>query len=149
MIKTYYEVNYVIFFRYDEVDKENVEDRRFIGYFSSKKKATDAIQQCLKFDNVAESNFEIIKRRVSFEEEPKVLYQVSHEYTIEVAGDLFVDYSYIFPPKATLEEAEKLYESLRKKKKYKKSENRIYTMYPPDGFWIDELEIDVFCFGGL
>ena len=149
MVKYYFEINYVIHYRFDEIDKENVEDRRFIGYFSSQKNAKDAIQKCLKFDNVVESNFRIYRRKVSFEKEPKTLYQVSHEYSIEVPDDKYVDYSYIFSPKATLKEAEELCNLLRKKKKYKKYENRIYTMYPPDGFWIDDIKIDVFFFHGL
>jgi len=149
MVKYYFELNYVIFYRFDEVDKENVEDRYFIGYFSSKKNAMDAIQKCLKFDNMVADNFQIIRRKIIFEEEPKILYQVGHEYSIETLDDKYIDYSYIFNPKATFKEANELCESLRKKKKYKWHKNRIYYNESSDGFEISEHEIDKFFFNGL
>ena len=138
MIKYYFEVNYVVFHRFDEIDKENVEDRYFIGFYPSKKRATQVIQRYSRYDDVDESNFQIIRRKVSFEgEEPKVLYQSVHEYSIKVPGDLYVDYLYVFAPKATMKEAEELCDSLRHKKKYKKQDNRIY-FHSEDGFSIGE-----------
>jgi len=146
MIKFYYEVNYVIFYRFDEVDKENVEDRHFIGYFPSKKRAMQVIKRYSRYDGADESNFQIIKRRVSFEgEEPKELYQSVHEYSIKVPGDLYVDYLYVFAPKATKKEAEELCDSLRNKKKYRKQENRIYY-HSEDGFAIIKRQINPYFF---
>lgn len=144
MIKYFYEVNYVIFYYYDESDKENVEDIFFAGYFSSLNKAKESIRRMMLYSkehNVFE-NYKITKRRVTCEKPPKYLYRSYYEYSIILDTGKYVDYSYVFSPKATKKEAEKLCRDLRQHKKYQKQEGRDYSAFPPDGFGIEKIEVD-------
>ena len=149
MLKYFYELEYVLFSRFDETDQENVEDRHFVGYFSSTKKVNEAIKSCLGYDDIIEKNFQIKKYKINIEKPISKLYSLYHEYAIITEDNDYIDYSYSFPPKATKKEIEELYNLMKKKRKYKKQEGRDYTIYPPDGFLISIIEIDQIFFNGL
>lgn len=144
MIKYFYEVNYIIFYYYDKIDGENVEDTFFAGYFSSLDKAKESIRRMMLYSkehNVSE-NYKITKRRVICEKTPKYLYRTYHEYAKILDTGEYVDYSYVFSPKATRKEAEDLCRALRQCKKYRKQDGRDYSAFPPDGFGIEKVEVD-------
>ena len=152
MIKYFYEVNYIIFYYYDETDKENVEDVYFTGYFSSLKKARECIRRMMLYsgDHNIFENYKITRHKVACVTPPRELYWPTHEYSIRLDSGEYVDYTYSFAPKATLEEAQLSCERLKRYKKFKKREGRDYSDCPPDGFDIGMWTVDkIMPHGGL
>ncbi|MDR1697439.1 MAG: hypothetical protein LBR37_00775 [Erysipelotrichaceae bacterium] len=149
MIKYLYFLKYVIFYRYDHEDNENVEEIFPVGFFSSKKKTLGAIDECLEFKGTNKEYFQIEKFRIEFNESLKKIYFVQHEFAIYRENGDIIDYHYYFTPKATENEAIALCEKMKKKRKYKYNENRDYSTYPPDGFIIDDWTIDKNYFHGF
>ena len=124
---------------YDEIDKEDVEERYIIGYFLSSKHLNEAVSLCEKRKNfnekikVTEFDFECTYNQ-------KFVYVLFFEYSI-LKDNEYSDFYEYFEPQSSYEKCVRQKESLRKLNKYKKSQNRIFED-SEDGFRIEKIKID-------
>ena len=149
MIKYFFKLEYAKFYGIDKIDNEKIEERQVIGLFSSKKLAEETLEFCLSYRDVEEKDFITSRVKVTLDKPIKILYLPFHEYSIKEPNGEYVDYYYVFQPKATKKEANELCNLLKNKKKYSKHACRDYSVYPPDGFGIENIEINKNYFKGI
>lgn len=129
------------YFYYDKEDDEDVEDRYVLGYFNSPEKLADAIQTCKQY-GVAEEELQVQKFALKYTERQKFLYILSYEYAIMNSKNEYIDYSYVFPPQINRQFCNQLKIKLMQEDRYKKTDNKIFDSMPPDGFWIEKVQIN-------
>lgn len=128
------------FYGYDKEDDENIEDIMDIGYFASADKVEVAKKICI--DNGIQPELIFVDEfEVELNHNQRYVYITSHEYSIIKDGQ-YIDYTYIFPPLCNRKKCLDLIEKLKTEDKYKFSESRCYEYFPPDGFFINKLDID-------
>ena len=136
-----YRLDKVKFYRFDWKDKEPVEDRFVLGYFSSLEELDKAAPICVEngvpFDDLEAMRFDFdyIKNR-------NYIYELSYEYAILNRKKQYVDYSYLFAPQNCISACKKLKKEVLKIDKYKPSPEKIFEDYMPGGFYIAKLKLN-------
>ena len=139
MKKTLYLLELIDYDHYDEIEKEDVEERYIIGYFLNPKHLNQAISLCKERKeinekiNITEFNFECSYNQ-------KFVYVLFFEYSILKNNEYFDFYEY-FEPQSSLKKCIKQKEKLLKMKKYKNSYDRIFDD-SKDGFRVEKIKID-------
>lgn len=124
---------------YDEIDKENVEERYIIGYFSNLKCLGQAILLCQKRKNTNET-IKTTEFNIECGHNQKFVYVLFYEYCI-LRENEYADFYEYFDPQSSYEKCIAQKNNLLKMKKYKETCNRVFED-SKDGFRIEKIKID-------
>lgn len=124
---------------YDEIDKEDVEERYIIGYFSNTKCLDDAISLCKKRKEINEKT-EITEFNFECGYNQKFVYVLFFEYTL-LKDNEYSDFYEYFEPQSSYKKCIIQKEKLLKMDKYKNRYNRIYED-SKDGFRVEKIKIN-------
>ena len=120
MYKKIYRLDYVQFFYHDEIDNEDVEIRKIIGFFSSKDKANAARKICNENGKISKNCFQVKEFNICLNYNQKYVYYIFLDYTIIDPKDgQYVDYLQIFPPRSSILKCQLEKETILKTEKYK------------------------------
>lgn len=124
---------------YDEIDKEDVEERYIIGYFSSLKHLEQAISLCKKRKN-ANEKMEITEFNFECGNNQKFVYVLFFEYFVLKENE-YADFYEYFAPQSSYKKCIVQKKNLLQMEKYKDTCNRIFED-SKDGFRIEKIKID-------
>lgn len=124
---------------YDEIDKEDVEERYIIGYFSNSKNLDDAISLCKKRKEINEK-IEITEFNFECGYNQKFVYVLFFEYSI-LKDNEYSDFYEYFEPQSSYKKCIIQKGKLLKMDKYKNRSNRIYED-SNDGFRVEKIKIN-------
>lgn len=139
MKRKMYILELIDFDHYDEVDKENVEERYIIGYFFNTAILDEAIILCKKRKN---SNEKIVLNEINFECSPnqKYVYVLFYEYSKYVNNEINDYYDY-FEPYSNRLKCNRKKEKLLLEDKYKVTDDKVFDD-SLDGFRVEKIRID-------
>ena len=140
MSKIYF-VQKVKYYGYDDEEDENIEECLIIGYFSSLDIVEKVVNLCIE-NGLLNSEIVVKSFDVDLNRNQKYVYVITHDYSIREENGTFTDYEYIFEPKSSRAECEALKCKLKELPKYKYSQDRDYSITPPDGFYICRYKIN-------
>ena len=140
MSKIYF-VQEVKYYGYDDKEDENIEECLIIGYFSSLDIVEKVVNLCIE-NGLFNSEIVVKSFDVDLKRNKKYVYVITHDYSIREENGTFTDYEYIFEPKSSRAECEALKCKLKELPKYKYSQDRDYSITPPDGFYISRYKIN-------
>ena len=140
MSKIYF-VQKVKYYGYDDEEDENIEECLIIGYFSSLDIVEKVVNLCIE-NGLLISEIVVKSFDVDLNRNQKYVYVVTHDYSIREENGTFIDYEYIFEPKSSRAECEALKCKLKELPKYKYSQDRDYSITPPDGLYICRYKIN-------
>ena len=140
MKKSYYLVENIKYYYYDEEEQEDVEDRWFVGIFSTFEKSIK-VKKMLETSEYVD-DIRITKYDVNCGNNQKYIYILIYEYSLLI-DDIYHDYYYNFDPKSSEKECIELRNSLFKLDKYKIDSKKIYDEETYFGFGIMKFEIDM------
>lgn len=136
-----YKLERVKFYRFDWKDKEPVEDRYLVGYFTSLEELDKAVAICVENDIPFKSleamrfDFDYIKNR-------NYIYELTYGFSIINQKKQYVDYYYSFAPQNSIAACKKLKKEILKLDKYKPSSEKIFDDEWLDGFYIEKLKLN-------
>ena len=136
-----YRLDKVKFYRFDWKDKEEVEDRFKLGYFSSLEELDKAVAICVEND-IPFKNLEAMRFDFDYKKNQKYIYELGYEYSILNRKKQYVDYDYLFAPQNSLAACKKLKKEVLKIDKYKPAPEKIFDDEAPDGFYIEKLKLN-------
>ena len=136
-----YRLDKVKFYRFDWKDKEEVEERFNLGYFSSLEELDKAVAVCVEND-VPFKSLEAMRFDFDYKKNQKYIYELGYEYSILNKKKQYVDYSYLFAPQNSIAACKKLKKEVLKIDKYKPAPEKIFDDQAPDGFWLVKLKLN-------
>ena len=129
------------FYSYDEVDKENIEERRILGYFSSEEMLNDSIRLCIE-SGIDESCLSINAYSLILRKGQRYIFELSYSYSVKTTSGNYVDYDYIFEPKASKDDCLKLKKRLVRQYKFQPTTAKIFDPSVPAGCWVERYDIN-------
>ena len=139
MKKDIFLLEYVLFYGYDTIDDEKIEDRYVIGFFTSKEKLEEAKKNCL-MSGLNKKCFVVTDYIITMNYNQEYVYVLYYEYS-KLIDDKYEDYYYYFEPQSNVKKCIELKNKLKNDKFYQHNNEKIYYD-STDGFLIKKIKLD-------
>lgn len=136
-----YMVEFNRFYYFDCYDKEAVEDRYTIGYYTFIELANNAILKCMNETGYKREEYNIIEYDILCGRNQKYLYVLNYEFSIKNEQGEYEDFYYKFEPCSNKSKCLDMKNELIQNDKIKIKNNAIYYA-SIDGFYVDKIKIN-------